>query len=128
MNDRRDQREAKLLTGAFHDDWADGPAAGFARAAAAHARRRLAVRRTLAAAGATTVLAFAAFIAAQRPPAPAFSTPTKTTPPAYEIISDAQLLTALKDSPVLVVKKPDGTNEITVLEPPEEVPAPTRGE
>jgi hypothetical protein len=128
MNDHRDPRGAKLLAGAFHDDWAGGPTAEFARAAAAHARRRRTVRRTLATAGATAVLAVAGFVALQRAPVPALPAPPVAKPPAYEVISDTQLLAALKDSPVLLVKKPDGTREITMLEAPEEIPAPTRSE
>ncbi len=116
MNDRRDHDDARLIAGAFHGDWANGPAAEFARAAAAHARRRRAVRRTLAGLGTATVLAAAFFVSRQlRPTMPA--TPAiATAKVAYEIISDDELIAQLHDRPLLVVKKDSGAKEIHLLE------------
>jgi hypothetical protein len=126
MNNRPD-RDSKLLTGAFHDDWADGPAAGFARVAAAHVRRRRALRRTVVVASAAAAAFVATFVARQSPRAPALSRITPAPKAVYEIISDDELIAQLRDRPLLVVRKPDGTKEIRLIE--ESATAdPTRGE
>lgn len=118
MNNRED-KNAKLLAETFHEDWTDGRASQFARHAAAHARLRRRVRRAVYAAGAAAVVAAAALVSFQRPEPVA--APTATTAPApsargYEIISDEQLLAQLRDRPLLVVKKADGSREIVLLE------------
>jgi hypothetical protein len=130
MNDHRANRDAPLIAGAFHDDWATGPTAEFARRAAAHARRRRARGHLLLATTATVAVGLASFVAAHRPatPVPTIAAQPVAAQPAYEIISDEQLLAALKDQAVLVVKQADGTNQITLLEPPDETPLPSRGE
>jgi hypothetical protein len=123
MNDRND-KDAKLLAGAFHDDWADGPAAAFARAAAASARRRRAAHRTLRGATVAAALGAVAFVALRQPPAPA-PLRTVTSPPvarSYEIISDDELLAQLRDRPLLMVKKENGEKEFVLLAPEEEPP------
>jgi hypothetical protein len=113
MNSRRD-RETRLLAGVFHDEWMEGVPANFARLAAAHARRRRRLRvLALGSASLTvaTALALAFFSAHANRPAPA-PRPAK----GYAIISDDQLLSELRDRPLLVVKKENGTREFVLLE------------
>jgi hypothetical protein len=130
MNDRRPDRDADLLAGAFHDDWTGGPMAEFARRAAAHARRRRARRQLLVAASAAAAMAVASFLAAHRQASrtPTFARDPVAAKPAYEIISDEQLVATLKDRSLLIVKKPDGTNQITLLGSPDDAPLPSRTE
>jgi hypothetical protein len=119
MNDRND-RQAKLLAETFHDAWETGPAAEFAREAAAAARRRHVARRSLRAAGALALIAAAVFFSQQKPrPSPLPRTETQksvTQGRGYEIMSDEELLTQVRDQPLLVVKKADGTRQIIALE------------
>ena len=114
MNNDRNRNE-KLLAELFHDDWSAGPAAAFARRAAAHARGRHRLR-SLAAAGTTAAFALLfAFALTRRPaPTPTLSPPVKSVA-AYEIISDAEMLAQLRDQPLLVVQKPDGAKEFVLL-------------
>lgn len=125
-------RDEKLLAGAFHDDWIGGSAAEFARAAAALARRRRTLRRAMAVTTVAAAAIAAVFVALRPPPASLTPAPDPTTVttlprPAYELISDDELLSRVHDLPMLVVRKPDGTKQITLLTPP---PAeePPRGE
>ena len=117
MNNR-DDKNAKLLAETFHDDWSAGPASGFARAAAAHARRRRQVRRTLSAVTAGAALVAVVLLTRHQVTPPAPSAP-RISPPAvtraYEVISDGELLALVRDQPLLSVTKPDGTHEIVVL-------------
>ncbi|HUR60518.1 MAG TPA: hypothetical protein VM029_22550 [Opitutaceae bacterium] len=117
MNNR-DDKNAKLLAETFHDDWTAGPASGFARAAAAHARRRRNVRRTVSAATAAAALAAIALLTRHEVAPPARNVapaPAPIVAIAYEILSDDELLARVHNQPLLVVKKLDGTREITVL-------------
>jgi hypothetical protein len=120
MNNSTDPN-AKLLADAFHDDWATGPAAGFARHAAARARRRRQVRRVLFTAGAAAMIGAVGFVAWDRrvpaggPDVASSSAPPRATPRGYEVISDEQLIAQLRDRPLLVVKNTDGTREIVLL-------------
>lgn len=134
MTDRPDQR-ARLLAETFHEDWAAGPAAAFARAAAGRARARRRLRTTASAAGVAALLAVFAFVlnpsrapaplaaprvAANRaepaPPASVKHPEPASTARGYEIISDEQLLAQLRDRPLLVVQRPNGSRQITLLE------------
>lgn len=118
---RKYDRDAKLLAELFHDDWTEGPAAGYARKAAAAARRRRQLPRALLGGAAATAAGAAAFwlaMPSSRQPLPAAA--PAIAPPiarAFEIISDDELLVELRDRPVLVVTKADGTREITLLDP-----------
>ncbi len=115
MNNPRDKNE-KLLAELFHADWSDGPAADFARRAAAHARRRHQLRSVVAA-GATAALAVLIALTFTRPrSAPPVVVPLPAPAPAYEIISDAELLAQLHDRPLLVVQKQNGTKDFILLE------------
>lgn len=116
MNKRSDQRE-KLLAETFHGEWEEGPSAGFARAAAAHARRQRALRRTLAASGiAAAAVTTAMLLAPRHPPAASHETSVAKIAPAYEIISDDELLATVKDQPLLVVRGENGRREFVLLE------------
>lgn len=119
MSDRNDVHD-KLLAGAFHDDWASGSAAELARTAAAHARRRQRTRRALASAGAGVAVLAVGFLALRpvprAPVAPAAVAPAPAVAArGYEIISDADLMTQLRDRSLLVVQKQNGSREYTLL-------------
>ena len=116
MSKKHDQRE-KLLAELFCDDWAGGPAGGFARVAAAAARRRRHLRQTLLGASATVIIA-AIFVSTgvrHAGTVAATVTPPKSAP-AYEILSDDELLVALRDRPLLVVRRENGTREFVLLD------------
>lgn len=127
MSEQPDPR-TRLVAEAFHDDWASGPASAFARSAAAHVRRRRALRRALLAGGAGALL-LAAILAGNRDrPAASVNLAAKpsreiTAPPAllsvvspaFEIISDDELMQQLRDRPVLVLPRPNGTREFVLL-------------
>lgn len=111
----------KLIADTLHDDWANGPAADFARTAAAHARRRRRVKIGASAAASVAVGAMAIFVNL-RQPEPTSPHPTafaQRAPagarPGYEIISDDELLTQVRDQPLLALKNHDGSREIVVL-------------
>lgn len=121
MNKPADKK-TKLLAETFHEEWTSGAPAAFARAAAAHARRRRRVRQALLTATAGVALVVVGFAVWPRsavlPPSGGMP-PTKPPPVAartYEIISDDELLARLQDQPLLVVKRANGTKEITLLE------------
>lgn len=119
-----DDRKAKLLAETFHDEWTSGVPAGFARAAAAHARRRRGVQHALmtaTAGGAMVAIGFAVWPRPAVAPSSgeaALATPAPVAARGYEIISDDELLAQLHDRPVLMVKRANGTKEITLLEDP----------
>ncbi len=121
MNEKPDPR-ARLVAETFTDDWGTGPAAGFALAAAALARRRRRLHRTLQV-GAAVALAFASAVFLQRvrtPAVPPVATAAPRLPireaasapkisPAFEIISDEQLFAELRGRPLLILpQSPDG--------------------
>jgi hypothetical protein len=114
MNDQPDRR-TKLLAELFHEDWATGPLSDLARIGAAHARRRRRIRRSLAITGSTAALAIAGTLAYFRL-APVKPGAAAKPSPAYEIISDDELLALLRDRPLLVIPQPDGTRRFVVLE------------
>ena len=121
MNNKPDPR-ARLVAETFHEDWTGGPAALFARRAAAHARTRRAVRRALVAGGAVAGLAFVFFFSTRRtpfvpPPAPVVSAaPLAPKAPAYEIISDAELATLLGERPLLILPLQGGAKKFVLLD------------
>ena len=117
---RKTDSESRLLAESYHGNWADGPTADFARTAARHARRRRAMRTTLASTAAIAVAIGAWFIASPDATSLSPTPPVAHAPPrsdrGYEIISDDELLRQLRDRPVLVVGHENGRREITVLE------------
>jgi len=99
----------------FHDDWAEGRASHFARHAAAYARRRR-IRRTCVA-GVAAILAMTLLLEMARHPAGAKSPAAlAAVTPAYEIISDDELLLKLHDRPLLVTQGKTGARKIVVLQ------------
>jgi hypothetical protein len=118
MNDKHDQH-AKLIADTFHADWETGRPADFAREAAAMARRRNHVRRSLRAAGTAAVIAVAAVVLLRRPamPPPTLVEPAKSVAASrgYEILSDDELLAQVHDQPLLIMKRADGSKQIVVL-------------
>ena len=116
MTEQPDQRE-KLLAETFHADWTDGPAGGFARRAAAHARGRRLRRRALVG---TVALAAALALAVL----PRLMTVSPTSESAeiatsgaqdYEIISNAELLAQMRGRPVLSIHNADGSHDLVLL-------------
>ena len=121
MNEKPDPR-ARLVAETFNDDWGAGPAAGFALAAAALARRRRRLHRTLYV-GSAVALAVASAVFLQRvrtPVAAPIATAAPDLPvrvaelaskfsPAFEVISDEQLFAELRGRPLLILpQSPDG--------------------
>jgi hypothetical protein len=104
-------KKERLLT----DMLTNGEGETFALAAAARARRRQAGKKLGLGAG-MTAAAFALWFAA-RPLKPVVRPPAT---PAYEIISDAELLTQLKDQPVLLVKEHERITGVLFLSVPAE--------
>src|SRR4051812_18099113 len=80
----------------------DGDGGAFALQAAALARRRRTTRRTLTASGALAALAAAVTLATH--PAPQVAVQPALSPPFVQIISDQELIAALKDEPVIFIK------------------------
>ncbi|MBP6507639.1 MAG: hypothetical protein KA257_08735 [Opitutaceae bacterium] len=96
------------------DTLGDGDGAIFARAAAAYARRRRTIRQAgLAGVACALVIAF---FSLRAPP-----TAQKTVPvspvkiPAFEIISDQELVAQLKDRPALFLKDRTGITGVVFL-------------
>ena len=108
----------KLLADTVHGDWAGGRVADFSRQAAAHARRCRRLRRGLQAVGATACAAIALAVFYPRQPLPFhFSAKIpEQKKPAYEIISDEELLAGLRDRPLLMLKKENGAREFVLLD------------
>jgi hypothetical protein len=91
-----------------------GDGEAFARRAAAHARHRRSARQAGLVAGVACVLAAALIL--NRPPAvqtPVVAPAAKTA--AFEIMSDQELLTQLKDQPVLLLKDQTGITGVIFL-------------
>lgn len=97
------------------DTLGDNEGASFARAAAAHARRRRAGKQAGLAVGVSCALA-GAFVVT-RPPTAQPSPVAIAQPPApmFEIISDQELLAQLKDQPVLILKDQTGITDVVFL-------------
>ena len=119
MNDYRD-RHTKLLAEAFHDDWSHGAPARFALTAAAHARRRRRLQAVAATLAACSIIAMVALLMVRHrpalPPPVARIIAAKPASPAYEIISDEELISQLRDRPLLVLKTQNGGNHFVLLE------------
>jgi len=101
-------KKDQLLT----DTLTHGEGERFALAAAARARRRQAVKQFGLGAG-TLAAALAVWLATQAPQPVA--RPALAATPAYEIISDAELLAQLKDQPVLVIKDQERITSVVFL-------------
>ena len=104
-----------LIEAAWHDDWANGPAAEFARRAAASARRRRRVRQVSLVGGIVIALVISGF-------APRLLSPSRTPEPAlvaanpgYELISEDQLMAALAGRAVLILPDEPGGKRIILL-------------
>ena len=106
---KKDQLLTDMLT--------NGEGDSFALAAAAHARRRQAAKKLGLGAG-TTAAALALWFAAR--PLKPVAGPAAAAIPAYEIISDAELLAQLKDQPVLLVKEHERITSVVFLSAPAE--------
>ena len=105
----------RLLAETFHGNWEEGVGAQFARRAAAHARNRRRRRQAGAAATAIVALLILTSLALRQPPVtPASGSPPASTP-AYEVISDAELLAELRDRPLVVVKRANGANDFVLV-------------
>ena len=116
MNKNSGDRE-KLLAELFHGEWPDGPAAQFARRAAALARRRRRYRHAFIITGAAAGIIAVWAISLRHLPSPSPRTPVVASPaPAYEIISDDEFLAQLKDRPLLVTRGKNGAREFVVLD------------
>ncbi|ATC65443.1 hypothetical protein CMV30_16650 [Nibricoccus aquaticus] len=110
MTPKSDNRE-HLLAETYHGDWSTGPAATFARNAARSARRRRTLRIALPI-SAVAALVFVAIPALREPTriasisvsAPTTALPPSDPAPAYEIISDTELLTLVRDRPLLLIQ------------------------
>lgn len=117
MNKKPAQRDALLADTFSHHDFLTGPAAQFAQLAARHARRRRRARHLIAATSAAAVLgAVFALALPPRPRPPLAVARAAVAPPAYEIISDVQLLALVEDRPLLFISRGDGTGDIHLLE------------
>lgn len=120
MTEKPDPR-TRLVAEVFNDDWVTGSASVFALRAAAHARRRRTMRHALAA-GSAAAMAIAAILFFARvpvsPPRPAASSaaPVAAGSPAFEIISDEELVAALRDRPLLVLPQESGAKRFVLLD------------
>lgn len=120
MTEKPDPR-ARLVAETFNDDWNSGPASALARHAAAHARRRRAMGRAVAAGGALAVV-FTAFLVSARlrvpptGPGPSNAMPAAAVSPAFEIISDEELMAALRNRPLLVLPQETGARKFVLLD------------
>ena len=113
---RHDRDCTKLIVDTFHDDWVGGRAASWAGVAARHARRRRTGRRALAVGGALLLVVAGVSFLTRPAPSPARpATASTPSPRGYEIISDDELISGLKDRPLLVVTKANGSRELIVL-------------
>jgi hypothetical protein len=117
MNNLPDDR-TRLLAETLEGEWATGPAAAMARRAAAHARGRRRLRRASLTCALVAVFSGLFFLRQHTlAPATAPAATVVTAPrPAYEIISDEELLATLKDRPLLVLPQENGPQKIVVLD------------
>jgi hypothetical protein len=110
------QRRTRLLAETFHEDWDHGELAGHARLAARRTRRRHHLRRSLLAVGTAAALAAMLALGHRRGQASVPVAPPASPAPAYEIISDDELLARMPpDQPLLAVRHADGTRQFTLL-------------
>lgn len=114
MNDARDPR-TRLVAETWQGDWSGGPAARMAARAAASARRRRNLHRTAVALASISAASALLFLGVQPPPVrPAASLPVAS--PGYEIISDEEFVTLLRDRPLLVLPQEAGAKRFVVLD------------
>lgn len=115
--DSSDSRR-RLLADTFQDSWNEGPAAGMAQRAAAHARRRRRQRKAVV--GSSLLAAAFVLVWSLRHPQPTRQdTPVQATAapsPAYEIISDDEMQALLADRPVLVLPRENHAPQIVLLD------------
>ena len=104
-------KKARLIAEAL----GEGDGERFARAAAAHVRRRRAMQQAGGAAGLALAAAMVFLVSRQPHAEPRLASTTATPAPAVEIISDQELLAQLKDQPVLLVKDQTGIKEVFFL-------------
>jgi hypothetical protein len=119
MTDPRDPR-TRLLADSLHDDWAAGPGAALARRAAAHARHRRTGRRVSLSLVAAAMLAIGFTLSrprlAREIPAPPSVLAAAPAPVGYELISDDELFSLLRNESLLVLPQADGTEKIVLLD------------
>ncbi len=116
MKQNRSEREAELIADLFHESWDSGEVAGYARKAARRTRRRRILRKSLAAAGIALLLATLSFFFVRSPSSAPTEQPfssANASPENYEVISTDQLLSAIRDRPILVVR--NGKSEKVIL-------------
>jgi hypothetical protein len=101
----------KLLLDLYHPDCPSGQAPTLARTAAAHARKRRRQKKVGAAIACALLLTISATVHIYQPSAPQQIASARTAP-AYEIISDAELLSLVEDRPLLVVLNENGSSQI----------------
>lgn len=97
---------------------ADEDGARFAQAAAAHARRRRAIRQMGLAAATLALVLVAGVLLAPKPPSKTVTGIVQRGPFSranVEIISDQELLAQLKDEPVLLLKDGSGITGVVFL-------------
>lgn len=70
----------------------------------------------MAAAGAAGLALVFVFGLSHRPSSPSAVVQKPNPPPAYEVISDAELLAQLHDRPLLVLEKQNGAKEFVLLD------------
>ena len=118
----------RLLADTYHEDWTSGPASALAAHAARTVRRRRALRRLASSAAAIALFASGAWwfsFAPERlaPSSARIAGPTLSIPSAhlqssargYEIISDAELMSYLRDQSVIVFPDADGRTQVVLL-------------
>jgi hypothetical protein len=110
------QKRTQLIADAIHGEWSTGTAGDFARRAAAQARRRRKLRRTLAGSAGTVALIALILTIARHRSMPSPNAPVAAARPAYEIISDDELISSLRDRPLLVLPKENGSREVRILD------------
>lgn len=94
---------SRLIDDTLNEGWESGPAAEFARRAAAQVRRRRSLQRTLLGGGALAGGILAVVLANHRPASINPGIQVAHATPGYEIISEEQLLAAWGDRPVLIL-------------------------
>jgi len=118
----------RLLADTYHDDWTTGPARALAARAAYTVRRRRTIRRLASAVAAVTLLVsgvwWLSFTTERRvPPSVRIVGSSHSIPSAhpespargYEIISDAELMSYLRDQSVIVFPDANGRTQVVWL-------------
>ena len=123
MNERPSTADRdRLLADTYHEDWTTGPTNALAAQAAHTVRRRHALRRLTSAAAAIAVFATGAswFAFPLRPTAR-----VAAAQPGYESISDAELMSCLRNQSVMILSDTDGLKKIILLDDQEPAAAAT---